>query len=238
MGTVYRAVRDDDEFRKDVAIKVVKRGMDTDAMLDRFRHERQILANLDHPCIARLLDGGSVGGQPFFVMELVEGVPVDEYCRVNRLSIDAICALFLKVCEGVEHAHHNLVVHRDLKPSNILVTAAGVPKLLDFGVAKLLHAAPEPNATLTHIAMRPMTPEYASPEQFRGGEVVQAPEVMERINETPDPGASRYLLLRDLVRARLGVPGHWGWRPSSTIEGAAPNEVLAAVEGIPAEGLR
>ena len=168
MGTVYRAVRADDEYRKQVAIKLVNRGMDTDATLERFRQERQIRANLDHPYIARLLDGGSIEGQPFFVMELVDGQPIDLYCREQNLPPDAICRLFLRVCEGVEHAHHNLIVHRDLKPSNILVTAAGVPKLLDFGVAKLLTSGPDAATTMTHFAQRQMTPAYASPEQFRG----------------------------------------------------------------------
>ncbi|HEX3744931.1 MAG TPA: tetratricopeptide repeat protein [Bryobacteraceae bacterium] len=168
MGTVYRAIRADDEYRKQVAIKLVNRGMDTDATLERFRQERQILANLDHPYIARLLDGGSIGGQPFFVMELVEGKPIDRYCREQDLPPEAICRLFLRVCEGVEHAHHNLIVHRDLKPGNILVTDAGIPKLLDFGVAKLLTSESHAATTLTHFAQRQMTPAYASPEQFRG----------------------------------------------------------------------
>ena len=168
MGAVYRAVRADDEFRKEVAVKVVKRGMDTDAMLERFRYERQILANLDHPYIARLLDGGSLGGQPFFVMELVEGVPIDVYCREHSLSTENRCRLFLRVCEAVAYAHRNLVVHRDLKPSNILVTAGGAPKLLDFGVAKLLSADADTPATVTRVAQRALTPEYASPEHIRG----------------------------------------------------------------------
>src|SRR5579864_9565209 len=139
MGAVYLAVRDDDEFQKRVAIKIVKRGMDTTEVLGRFRHERQILANLDHPYIARLIDGGTTpDGRPFFAMEYVEGQPVHAYCRSLKLDVTARLELFLRVCEAVAHAHRALVVHRDLKPGNILVTAAGIPKLLDFGVAKLL----------------------------------------------------------------------------------------------------
>jgi len=139
MGAVYLATRDDDQFQKRVAIKVVKRGMDTGELLSRFRRERQILANLDHPYIARLIDGGSTPeGRPFLVMEYVEGRPIDVYCREVGLDVEPRCQLFLKVCEAVSYAHRNLVIHRDLKPGNILVAADGSPKLLDFGVAKLV----------------------------------------------------------------------------------------------------
>jgi tRNA A-37 threonylcarbamoyl transferase component Bud32/tetratricopeptide (TPR) repeat protein len=178
MGTVYLAVRADDEFNKRVAIKVVRRGMDTNAMLERFRYERQILANLDHPYICRLLDGGSTADQrPFFVMEYVEGRPIDRHCREKQLGVPDICRLFLRVCEAVSYAHRNLVVHRDLKPSNILVTADGAPKLLDFGVAKLLSPDADSGATVTGIFSRPLTPEYASPEQVRGLAVSTATDV-------------------------------------------------------------
>ena len=139
MGAVYAAVRADREYEKRVAIKVVKRGVDTDAVLDRFRHERQILAGLDHPYITRLLDGGtSDDGRPYFVMELVEGRPIQEFCRDRHLSVRERCELFRKVCDAVSYAHRRLVIHRDLKPANILVTAEGTPKLLDFGIARLL----------------------------------------------------------------------------------------------------
>jgi len=178
MGTVYLAVRADDEFHKQVAIKVVKKGMDTRAMLERFRYERQILANLDHPYIARLMDGGSTAGhQPYFVMEYVEGRPIDAYCRERQLPVKDVCRLFLKVCEAVSYAHRNLVVHRDLKPSNMIVTAEGSPKLLDFGVAKLLSLDPGADATVTGVFQRPLTPEYASPEQVRGLAVSTATDV-------------------------------------------------------------
>ena len=178
MGSVYLAERDDDEYHKRVAIKVVKRGMDTDEVLRRFRHERQILAVLEHPYIARLMDGGTTrDGRPFFVMEKVKGEPINVYCSNHKLDLKSRLRLFLRVCEAVSHAHRALVVHRDLKPSNILVTADGVPKLLDFGVAKLLDPDADPGLTTTNYGAGPMTPEYASPEQVRGLPVTTATDV-------------------------------------------------------------
>lgn len=176
MGTVYLASRDDDQFQKKVAIKVVKRGMDTAELLNRFRRERQILAHLDHPYIARLIDAGNTPqGQPFLVMEYVQGRPIDVYCRQDGLSVGKRCRLFLKVCEAVSYAHRNLVIHRDLKPSNILVATDGSPKLLDFGVAKLLDT--ELDSGQTVAAGRMLTPDYASPEQVRGGLVSAATDI-------------------------------------------------------------
>ncbi len=177
MGSVYLALRDDEEYRKEVALKIVKRGMDTAEVLKRFRYERQILANLEHPYIARLFDGGSTAeGVPFFVMEYVEGRPVDVFCRENALSFNARCELFLRILETVAYAHRNLVVHRDLKPANILVMADGTPKLIDFGVAKLLDGDPGSDGTMT-APYRPFTPGYASPEQVRGGVVTTATDI-------------------------------------------------------------
>ena len=168
MGSVYLALRDDQEYRKEVALKIVKRGMDTAEVLERFRYERQILANLEHPYIARLFDGGSTAdGVPFFVMEYIEGKPVNAFCRDNSLSLRARCDLFIRILEAVAYAHRSLVVHRDLKPANILITADGTPKLLDFGVAKLLSGDADGDHTLTPN-LRPFTPGYASPEQVRG----------------------------------------------------------------------
>jgi eukaryotic-like serine/threonine-protein kinase len=179
MGDVYLAVRADDAFNKRVAIKLVQTGIDTKEILDRFRHERRILAALEHPNIARLLDGGTTDdGLPYFVMDFVEGTPIDEYSNRRRLSISERIALFRKVCLAVHYVHQNLVVHRDLKPSNILVTADGVPKLLDFGIAKLLK--PEflgYSLDATRIEFRLMTPWYASPEQIRGEAVTTASDV-------------------------------------------------------------
>jgi eukaryotic-like serine/threonine-protein kinase len=168
-----------DEYRKRVAIKLIKRGMDTEFVLRRFRNERQILAALDHPNIARLLDGGtSEDGLPYLVMEYIEGTPLDEYCDQRQLTIAERLQLFRQVCAAVHYAHQHLVIHRDLKPSNILVTADGTPKLLDFGIAKLL--TPELAAeTLdqTQGGLRLMTPAYASPEQVRGEPITTASDV-------------------------------------------------------------
>ena len=139
MSTVYLAVRYDDAFDRHVVIKLVRQGMEREAILARLRIERQILAGLDHPYVARLFDGGSTDdGMPYFVLEYVDGSPIDVYCDENELSVAERLQLFRKVCLAVQYAHRNLVVHRDIKPSNILVTKDGTPKLLDFGIAKLL----------------------------------------------------------------------------------------------------
>jgi serine/threonine-protein kinase len=179
MGTVFLGVRADAEYRKQVAIKIIKRGMDTDEIVARFRRERQTLATLDHPNIARLLDGGTTPeGLPYFVMEFVEGQPLDDYCAAHSLATDDRLRLFRIVCGAVQYAHRNLVVHRDLKPDNILVTQDGAPKLLDFGIAKLLGAEAEPGAPAqTRPADRLLTLDYASPEQLRGEPVSTAADV-------------------------------------------------------------
>ncbi|MEO6390268.1 MAG: protein kinase, partial [Pyrinomonadaceae bacterium] len=170
MGAVYEALRIDGEFRHRVAIKLVKRGMDTDFILRRFRNERQILAALDHPHIAHLMGGGTNDDdRPYFVMEYIEGQPLYQHCDLNRLDIKDRLRLFLRVCDAVDYAHQKKVLHRDLKPTNILVSAGGVPKLLDFGIAKLLDPeADSDSAAQTATAMRLMTVEYASPEQVQG----------------------------------------------------------------------
>ena len=178
MGVVYRAVRHDD-YRQVVAIKLVRAEVATQPLIERFRTERQALALLAHPNIARLLDGGATsGGRPYLVMEWVEGKPIDRYCGELRLGARRRLELFLQVCDAVAEAHRNLVVHRDLKPSNILITAGGQPKLLDFGIAKIFNpATPEPQATLTVAGMQALTPDYASPEQVRGEPVTTASDV-------------------------------------------------------------
>ncbi len=176
MGAVYLAIRVDNQFNQRAAIKLVKRGMDTDFILRRFRNERQILAALNHPNIAQLLDGGTTDdGLPYFVMEYIEGLPIHRYCDAHQLTIAERLRLFQQVCSAVSYAHQQQVIHRDIKPGNILVTNVRTPKLLDFGIAKILNpelAADTIDPTLT--AMRLMTPEYASPEQARGETVTEA----------------------------------------------------------------
>jgi serine/threonine protein kinase len=178
MGAVYLAVRADETFDKQVAIKLVKRGIDTDAVLKRFWYERRILAALEHPYIAGLLDGGTApDGRPYFVMEYVDGKPLDIYVREHGLSFEQRCELVSKVCEAVAYAHRNLVIHRDLKPSNVLVTADGRPKLLDFGIARLLSGDPGENTLTGPSGPRALTPDFASPEQVRGDAVTTATDV-------------------------------------------------------------
>jgi len=177
MGVVYLARRDDGQFEQRVALKLIKRGMDSEAVLRRFMLERQILARLQHPNIARLHDGGiAENGQSYFAMEYVEGAPLTRYCDANQLGINRRLELFCQVCRAVGYAHQNLVVHRDLKPSNMLVTDDGRLKLLDFGIAKLLQDDAE-GLTATHTGDRPMTPQYASPEQMQGGNITTATDV-------------------------------------------------------------
>jgi serine/threonine-protein kinase len=179
MCAVYRAERADREFEQQVAIKLVNRWMVTPLVRQRFQRERQTLANLEHPGITRLLDGGTTeDGIPYLVMEYVAGLPIDDYCAQRGLSIADRLGLFREVCEVVAHAHRNLVVHRDLKPGNILVTEDGRPLLLDFGIAKLLELAPEAGAARTTLQqLRALTPQYASPEQIRGEPVTTAADV-------------------------------------------------------------
>lgn len=179
MGVVYRAIRVDDQYLKQVAIKVIRSGVSSSHYLRRFKNERQIMASLDHPNIARLLDGGATkDGLPYFVMEYIEGERIDEYCDRRKLPVSQRLELFRQVCAAVQYAHQRLIVHRDLKPGNILVTGKGSPKLLDFGIAKLLD--PElflQTTAVTMTLMKPMTPECASPEQIYGEPITTASDV-------------------------------------------------------------
>jgi serine/threonine-protein kinase len=179
MGVVYLAERDDGQFRRRVAIKLVRSGFDDGQIQRRFLAERQILASLGHPNIAQLLDGGVTDGQmPYLVMEYVEGLPITTYCQTHGLDIHERLVLFQQAAAAVHHAHQNLVIHRDLKPSNIVVAASGGVKLLDFGIAKLLNPSLGPtDAPFTRHEQWVMTPEYASPEQVRGEALTTASDV-------------------------------------------------------------
>ena len=178
MGTVYLARRADREFERQVAIKMIRGGMDSELVVRRFRHERQILATLDHPHIAALFDGGTTpDGLPYFVMEYVDGTPIDRYADEHMLKTADRLRLCLGVVDAVQHAHDHHVVHRDLKPGNVLVTADGQPKLLDFGIAKILDAGADRASTFTSVAGAAMTPDYASPEQVLGRPVTPATDV-------------------------------------------------------------
>ncbi len=179
MGEVFRAVRDDDVYQKNVAIKLVGASVRSPYFINRFKTERQILANLDHSNIARLYDGGTTtDGIPYLVMEYVEGEPVTRYCNRRRLSITERLRLFLQVCSAVQYAHQHLIIHRDIKPDNILVTSDGVAKLMDFGIAKILDTAADPDpSTPTITSLRAFTPAYASPEQVKGDAITTASDV-------------------------------------------------------------
>jgi eukaryotic-like serine/threonine-protein kinase len=197
MGVVHLAERNDGQFTRRVAIKRVGNAAPGGDVLRRFRDERQILARLDHPNIARLLDAGLDGaGVPYLVMEHVEGVPVTSYCRERKLAVRQRLALFLKVCAAVQHAHQNLVIHRDIKPGNILVTPEGEPKLLDFGIARVLSETPGGDATRT--MNRALTLDYASPEQVRGDAVTTASDVYSL-------GVLLYELLADTKPYQVGA---------------------------------
>ncbi len=177
MGAVYLATRTDD-YRKEVAVKLTSPVFKNETNAAVFKRERQILARLEHPNIAHLLDGGTTDdGVPFLVMEYIDGLPLTTYAERNKLNIRQRLKLFLDICSAVAYAHHNLVIHRDLKPNNILVTADGVPKLLDFGIAKLVQPDPEETSDAVTIGAGVLTPDYASPEQIMGGDVTTASDV-------------------------------------------------------------
>jgi serine/threonine protein kinase len=176
MGAVYLAERVEGDFEQRVALKLIKSGYDSADVHARFLAERQILARLDHPNIARLLDGGiTEGGEPWFALEYVDGLPITDYCDEAALAPEARLDLFRTTCSAVQYAHANLVIHRDLKPSNILVTDDGTVKLLDFGIAKMLDPdEADPAGLQTRTGVRVLTPRYASPEQLRGDPVTTA----------------------------------------------------------------
>lgn len=219
MGVVYRAQREE-PYAQTVAIKILKRGLDTEDIVRRFAQERQILSRLDHPAIARILDGGATtDGLPYLVMEHVDGTSIDHYCRDRRLSLQERLALFIEICGAVHHAHQHLIVHRDLKPANLLVDGSGRPRLLDFGIAKLLDA----DETTTHASVGPMTPIWASPEQRSGAPVTTASDVFAL-------GMLLELLLTDLAPQSAGPQGPGGDRPTRdepTTDARLPSTKLA-----------
>jgi serine/threonine-protein kinase len=221
MGAVYLAERADGQFEQQVALKLIKRGMDSELILRRFEHERQILARLQHPNIARLLGGGlTEDGRPYFAMEYVDGAPIDTYCDARQLSIDERLGLFTTVCKAVLYAHAKLVVHRDLKPENILVTQdeAGQPqvKLLDFGIAKLLE---DPSEGLTRTGMAVMTPAYASPEQVRG-------EVVSTSTDIYSLGVVLYELLTGVRPYDVASQSSDAAQAIATVEPVRPSTVV------------
>ena len=202
MGTVYEAVRDDDEFQQQVAIKLIKHGMDSAFVRERFLRERQILASLDHPHIARLLDGGVTDdGQSYIVMELLQGEPLTDFAKRRDLDLRATVRLVLPVCAAVAHAHSRLVVHADIKPSNVIVTANGQVRLLDFGVARVLEAAKAGDAGETGTTPIGLTQEYASPARRRN-------EPATTVDDVYSLGVLIEELLRRFPDAIISVPGH------------------------------
>ncbi|MEQ9568607.1 MAG: serine/threonine-protein kinase, partial [Longimicrobiales bacterium] len=228
MGVVYRAERADGAFEQSVALKVLRRGMDTEGILARFRSERQILAGLEHPNIARLVDGGMTDdGLPWFTLEYVRGEHLTEYCDAHRLPVDARLDLFETVCAAVQYAQERLVVHRDLKPSNVLVSDDGTVKLLDFGIARVLSDGGSGQTTVVG-APRALTLAYAAPEQIDGGAITTATDVYAL-------GTMLYELLT-------------GFRPRDFAEGGDPKRpsdlptrtqhTLAAARGAEPERLR
>lgn len=239
MAEVYRAVRADDQYRKQVALKLVRPWQDSPFVINRFKNERQILASLDHPNIARLLDGGTTAeGVPYFVMELIEGMTIDRYCDDHNLATAERLALFLQVCSAVQLAHQRLIVHRDLKPGNILVTADGVPRLLDFGIAKLLDPGDGPEPTLTLTQFRAFTPGYASPEQIKGEPITTASDVyslgvvLYELLTGGSPYGTTSRTLHEIARAVCEVEPE---KPSTAIRrrsaGATAGSVPVAGEG-------
>jgi eukaryotic-like serine/threonine-protein kinase len=227
MSRVYLAARADEAFEKRVAIKVVERGLESADVLRHFQSERQILARLDHPHITRILDGGTTeDGLPFLVMEFVAGQPIDQYCDARALAVSARLALFQGVCAAVHYAHQNLIIHRDIKPGNVLVTRDGVPRLLDFGIAKLLAPEAQPSES-TRTVLRRLTPEYASPEQVRGERLTTASDVyslgvlLYRLLSGQSPYAARASCAHELEHSICETPPP---RPSAAVAraGCAP----------------
>jgi serine/threonine protein kinase len=230
MGTVYLAERADGQYESQAAIKLLRRGLDTDFILHRFRRERQILARLDHPNITRMFDGGTTDeGIPYFVMEYVAGPRITNYAAEHNLSVKERIRLCLPVCAAVAYAHRNFVVHRDLKPGNILIDASGAPKLLDFGVSKLLHSEqPEPGDT---EAAALMTPDYASPEQILGDPVTVASDIYSM-------GAVIYRLVANTLPHRIEQNNPLAIERAICLDGVTPPSSAASGNAALARCLR
>ncbi|MBV9217313.1 MAG: serine/threonine protein kinase [Acidobacteria bacterium] len=245
MGAVYLAERTDGEFQQRVAIKIIRQTIAEEHLVERFKRERQILADLNHPNIATLLDGGvSPAGEPFLVMEFIDGQPIDEYARSHDLDLEKRLDLFLKVCRAVAFAHSSMVIHRDIKPANILVTASGEPKLLDFGLARILDESTSYTSDRTQTAFRALTPAYASPEQIRGEAVSTATDIYSLgvvlfellTGKRPYQVEGRTLeqILKTVTDARPPKPSELGSRSiSSDLKGDLDNIVLMALRGDP-----
>lgn len=219
MGSVYLALRADREFQKRVAIKLIRRGMESEQAIRRFRNERQILARLEHPNIARLIDGGRTEeGLPYYVMEYVEGEPLRSYCETHSLPARERLRIFLDVCSAVDYAHRRMIIHRDLKPGNILVKQDGTPKLLDFGIAKLLDPeTDDPHGEITAAGLRIVTPAYASPEQMRGEAATVRSDIY-----------SLGVVLYELLTGHRPRPGMV--ETTLTVTGADPGEISATLQ--------
>ena len=238
MGVVYLATREG-EFERKVALKLIE-GWAPPALIERFERERQVLAGLEHPYIARMYEGGTTeDNQPYLVMEYVDGLPLEQYCEVNRLSVSERLRLFLKVCAGVAYAHRNLLVHRDLKPSNILVTAEGVPKLLDFGIAKSLD--PEAGAGMTTTqGPSPMTLAYASPEQVRGETISTASDVYSLgvVLFKLMAGRFPYSEMEDSFELGKEIVDGEVLRPSTSVSAGGGHELKGDIDAIVLRALR
>ena len=245
MGTVYLAERDDEQYHTKVAIKLVRLGMDSELIVQRFRRERQILAHLQHPHIARLLDGGTTGdGRPYIVMEYIQGAWITDYCNTHQLGIRERLALFLDVCSAVEYAHRQFVVHRDLKPGNILVSESGIAKLLDFGISKLLQPEPTGDSETATATLHMLTPDYASPEQVRGEPITIASDIYSlaavlyelltgirphRLEKRTPQAMERAICEEDVIRPSLAANKETARR----LEGDLDNILLLAMQKEP-----
>ncbi len=243
MGAVYLARRTDGEFDQQVALKIVRQSIAESRMIDRFRRERQILASLNHPNIARLLDGGiNEEGLPFLAMEFIDGESIINYADEHDLGLNDRLSLFLKICSAVAYAHRNLIVHRDIKPGNILVTADGEPKLLDFGLAKLIDEGLGQDAATTHTEFRALTPAYASPEQLKGEAITTSSDVyslgvlLYELLTGQRPFKFEGMTLNEIIHAistsEPGSPSRTA-EPNSKLRGDLDNIILKALRNEP-----